>query len=133
MAYEQSQPLKLSIPAGADLSTHQYKFVKLSGDTVILCAALTDNPIGVLQNKPTSGLPAEIVCIGVTKVVADAALATIGTQIGTSANGRADAKILGTDVTEFVAGRTLSVAGAANELLTALVNCSIPHNAVTAN
>ena len=45
--------------AGADLSSDQYKYVKLSTtDTVILCAAATDVPIGILQNAPASGAEA---------------------------------------------------------------------------
>ena len=42
--------------ASADLSAKQYYFVKLSSETkVTVCSAVTDKPIGVLQNKPASG------------------------------------------------------------------------------
>ena len=46
----------VTLDAGADLSTHQFKLMKLSAvdRRVIVCAAVTDTPIGVLQNKPTA-------------------------------------------------------------------------------
>ena len=48
MAYEASQPLKLSLEAGADLSALQYYFVKLnSSGKAVAVAAVTDVPIGV--------------------------------------------------------------------------------------
>jgi hypothetical protein len=129
MAYEAVQPLKISLSAGADLSTKQYYFVKLdsNGDAVV-CAAATDVPVGVLQNKPTSGQAAEIVVIGVSKVNSDAAL-TIGNLIGTSGDGQADAKTAGTDTTEYVVGRMLTATGAAAQIGTALINCASPTRA----
>lgn len=127
MAVEYGQCLKIGhLVAGADLSTHQYKFVEITGaGTVNVCNAATDRPIGVLQNKPTSGQACEIVVIGVTKVSSDAAL-TAGTLIGTSADGQADAKTPGTDTTEYTVGQVLIASGAGDELATAVVNCAAP-------
>lgn len=59
--------------AGADLSSSQFLGVKLSTSadrTVILVAASTDIPYGVVQNKPTSGQAADVGIVGVTKVKA---------------------------------------------------------------
>lgn len=129
MAVEGSQPLKTSAVAGADLSAAQYKFVKLNADNqVILCAAATDIPVGVLQNTPASGDAAEICVIGETKVDSDAAL-TAGWLIGTSADGQADRKIPGTDTTEYVAGQVKIGSGAAGGKATAFVNCASPSRA----
>lgn len=129
MAYEGPQICIPGLSAGADLSTHQYKFVKLSASkTVILCAAATDVPIGVLQNKPTSGREAAVCAIGVTKVSSDAAL-TAGTVIGTSADGQADAKVAGTDTTEYAVGVVVLASGAAGDLATAVINCASPGRA----
>lgn len=115
--------------AGADLSSDQYKYVKLSTtDTVILCAAATDVPVGILQNAPTSGQEATIMVTGISKVNSDAAL-SIGNLIGTSADGQADAKTAGTDTTQYVVGVVLEASGAAGELATATVNCLNPHRA----
>lgn len=124
MAYEGPQIKIPGLTASADLSAKQYYFVKMSGNkTVTVCAAATDKPVGVLQNKPTSGQEAEVCGIGVTKVSSDAAL-TAGTLIGTSSDGQADAKTPGTDTTEYTVGQVLMASGAANELATALVNCA---------
>lgn len=116
--------------AGADLSTHQFKFVKLgtTEGTVILCADAADRPIGVLQNAPTSGQPADVLMIGVTKISSDAALAD-GVEIGTSADGQADAKVRGTDLDEYIVGVMLSTTSAAAEIGKAAINCIAPPTA----
>jgi hypothetical protein len=115
--------------AGADLSALQYYYVKLSTtNTVIVCAAATDVPIGILQNAPTSGQDATIMVTGISKVNSNAAL-SIGDAIGTAADGQADAKVAGTDTTEYAVGVVLEASGGAGELATATVNCLNPHRA----
>lgn len=112
MAYEAAQIKAGQFTASADLSAKQYHFVKLSGNnTVTVCAAITDVPIGVLQNNPTSGQAAEVCLFGVTKVVADGTLAA-GDRIGTSADGQADAIVAGTDTTVTTVGQALNAASA---------------------
>jgi len=122
--------LDFSAPAGADLSSSQYLFVKWSGANVVACAGTTDRPCGVLQNKPTSGQMAEVRALGVSKLVAGGALATIGALIGTDAAGKAVAKVLGTDVTHYVAAATRTVSGGANEVISVFVQCLAPARAV---
>lgn len=119
-----------TIEAGADLSAagNQFKFVKISAKKVVLCAAATDKPIGVLQNTPELGEGALVMHIGLTKVQGDANLAS-GDLIGTSADGQADAKVPGTDVTEFVVGQVLEDNDAAGGLASAYINCLNPHRA----
>jgi hypothetical protein len=120
----EGQLLKFSAVAAADLSAKQYRFVKFTANrTVDVCAAATDKPCGVLQNKPASGQVAEVGYLGETKLEADASL-TAGTLIGTSADGQADAKVPGTDTTEYIAGQIVQGAGAAGEIGTALINCA---------
>lgn len=125
MAYELAQAVKHTWLAGADLSAKQYHFVKLSGTTVVLCDDLTDVPIGVLQNTPDDGQPAEVVIIGITKVSSDAAL-TVGLLIGPSADSQADARTIGTDTTHYVVGQVIGASGAAAGLATAVINCAAP-------
>jgi hypothetical protein len=128
MAIEQGQYC-ITLTAGADLSGSQYKFVELGAAlTCTVCNGATDIPIGVLQNKPTSGMPAEVMVIGMTKVQGDAGL-SVGALIGTSADGQADAKTVGTDTTEYVVGRVLEGTSNAAELATVLINCAAPHRA----
>lgn len=132
MATDTGPVLDMSFPAGADLSalTNQFKFVELAaGGVVTVCNALTDVPIGVLQNTPASGEMAEVRVVGPTKLQADAALATVGAIIGTSADGQADAKTLSDAGTEFAVGRTLTTAAAAGEVFRAVVNCISPAKA----
>jgi len=121
MAYESAQIRFGNLTAGADLSAKQYHFVKMaSATTVDVCSAITDVPIGVLQNDPTSGNTATICIFGVTKVVADGTLAA-GNVIGTSADGQADAIVAGTDTTVYVMGQAITAA-AASETSTMFLN-----------
>lgn len=129
MAYE--IPLfQITLPAAADLSAEQHKFVKLnSSGQVAAIAAATDIPCGVLQNKPSAaGAAAAVLTLGVTKLQGDADLAK-GAQIGTSADGQAVALVAGTDTTKYVCGQVLDDNTAAAGLVTALVNCINPHRA----
>lgn len=115
--------------AGEDLSAKQYHYVKIAtGNKVVACTAVTDRPIGVLQNNPAAGQEAAVMVIGITKVVSDAALA-VGALIGTSADAQADAKVPGTDTTEYVTGQVLTATGAAGGIATALINCAAPARA----
>lgn len=111
--------------AAADLSAHQYKFVKLdSSGEIAAISAITDQPYGVLQNTPTAGLPADVVVIGITKLQADSSAVEPGSEIGTSADGQADVKVRGTDSGQFIVGMAIGDPGAAGDLFKALVNCA---------
>jgi hypothetical protein len=83
----------------------------------------------VLQNEPSAaGQPVIVMSIGISTVSADAALA-VDTLIGTSADGQADAKVPGTDTTEYVCGVVLEASTAAGDHISALINCATPHRA----
>lgn len=118
----------VSREAAADLSAHQFKFVKLdSNGRVAAIAAATDIPFGILQSKPDAlGKAAEVMVAGISEVQADAAL-TIGWLIGTSADGQADRKIPGTDTTEYPVGHVLIGADNAGERATVMFNCMSPN------
>lgn len=130
MAYEVAgYALRITLPAGADLSAKQYYLVKVNtSGQAVLCSGATDKPIGVLQNDPASGEEAAIVVVGGTKIVASASLDE-GTLIGTTADGKAGAKTPGSDTTNYVIGTVILAAGADNEIATAVVNCANPHRA----
>lgn len=116
----------VGVKAGADLSAaaNQFKWVKFdaAGD-VIAIAAATDKPAGVLYNRPKLSEEAEVYYLGQVELQADAAL-NEGDLIGTSADGQADAKVPGTDTTEFIAGQVLSAAAAAGDRFSAMINCA---------
>lgn len=68
----------------------QHRFMKAgtSAGQVNRCAALTENPLGVLCNRPYSGKSATLAILGKKKVVAGAAIDR-GASVGTDAQGRA--------------------------------------------
>lgn len=127
MAFEGQMPVKLTgAKLGATIvAADQYKFVKLNADNqVILCAATTDKPIGVLQAPGASGDAADVVVVGQTLVQADASL-TAGNSIGTSVDGQA-AAYTAADTTKHIVGQVTAVAGGttAGNLITAVINCA---------
>jgi hypothetical protein len=125
--YANSQS-KISLAAGADLSAKQYHFVKLSGSGVVACSAVTDVPIGVLQNAPESGEVAEVSVDGITKLVAGGAL-SVGALLGTTTAGRGAALTAGTDTTKYVVGQVVTAAGANGDIITVTLDCKSPNRA----
>ena len=120
MAYDDPGVDIGTFTASADLSAKQFYIVKMSGDnTVTVCAAVTDVPIGVLQNKPASGEQAVVRVFGMSKVSADATLAA-GNIIGTSADGQAQPVTQGSETTVYNIGQAVT-GGAAGTLQTALI------------
>lgn len=125
MSYEvaTANAIKVTMVAGADLSTHQYKFVKMSAaNTVVLCSAITDKPIGILQNDPKSGQEAEITVIGGSKLVTAAAMA-VDAVVATDAAALGKTVAPGTDTTAYAVGRCLTATTAANGIASVLINC----------
>jgi len=125
MAYEGPMTCIPGLVAGADLSAaaNQYKFVKLSAaQTVVLCAAVTDKPIGILQNTPASGAAATVACAGVSKVQGDVDLA-FGNSVGTSADGQA-AVYAAADTTKYIVGQVILDNSAAGGLATIAFDCT---------
>tara|TARA_R110002012_G_scaffold6631_11_gene31707 strand:+ start:1315 stop:1710 length:396 start_codon:yes stop_codon:yes gene_type:complete len=112
-----------TLTAYDDLSAKQYYFVKLQSATqVTACAAITDKPIGVLQNNPTAGQQAIVRPFGVSEMSADGTIA-VGASLGTSADGQADSIAAGTDTTVYLVGTAIGAASA-GETFTALINCA---------
>lgn len=114
----------VTFEAAANLATKQFHFVKLSAaNTVAACTATTDNPIGILQNKPSAaGRPAVVRIFGVSKVVASGAISA-GALIATEDDAEA-----GTPATsDPVVGKALEAAGAQGDLIKVLINCVNPY------
>ena len=121
MAYESPGTDIGTFTAAADLSAKQYHFVVLaSATTVNVATAITNAPIGILQNDPESGEQAVVRISGVSKVVADGTLAA-GNFIGTSADAHADAISPGTDTTVYMTGQCVEAASA-GETTTMILN-----------
>lgn len=131
MAWEKDMVIDGTRTAAADLSAKQFYFVKLDGSgNVAAITALTDVPYGVLLNKPNAaGKQADVCRLALAcKVSADAAL-SIGDMIGPSADGQADARVIGTDTTHYVAGMMIEATSGANSIGVASINCLNPHRA----
>ena len=123
MAFEGPMILIPGLTASADLSAKQYYFVKISGaNTVTVCAATTDKPIGILQNAPVSGEAAVVAMSGVSKVSGDANLAA-GDSVGTSSDGQAAAYTV-SDTTKYIVGQVVLDNSAAGGLATIAFDCS---------
>ena len=91
MANPVSKPvLDWTFTAGEDLSGKQFCFVELATDgDVEACDAITDVPVGILQNKPKSGEQALVRVIGVSKLKINGTSAlNPGTRVGPHTNGR---------------------------------------------
>lgn len=122
MAFEGPQHKIPGLVAGGNLTAKQYHFVKISADnTVVICAGVTDKPIGVLQNTPASGQAAEVCSAGTTKIVGDADL-TAGDSIGTSADGQAAAYTVA-DTTKYIVGQVVAANTTAGGIITADIDC----------
>lgn len=123
MAYE-IPGQQISFQAAADLSAKQFFFVKLdtSGNMAAI-AAVTDIPLGILQDKPAAlGRAGCVMLDGVSKVVAGANLAK-GDQVGVDSTGRAVTYLAGTDTTKRIVGTVLDDNVAANGLATIMFDC----------
>tara|TARA_R110000824_G_scaffold31342_5_gene102141 strand:- start:5183 stop:5602 length:420 start_codon:yes stop_codon:yes gene_type:complete len=134
MAYDNTGGSTIvSFEAAGDLSSSQYKLVKLDANgKVVIVAATTDIPVGVLQNAPASGSTASVLVCGVSKVSADAAI-NEGVMLKTSADGQVttismDAALAASEALTptLCIGVAYTAAGGAAELITAGINCLNP-------
>jgi hypothetical protein len=126
MAYEFSNAaVKVSRVAGEDLSSAQYKFVKLdNGDgTVKAVDGATDRPFGVLQNDPESGEIAEITIVGGTKVEAGGT-ASVGQPLFSNASAVAVTLGVGTTGSAAYLVGTFVEDAASGAITTAVVDCA---------
>lgn len=87
-----------TFPAGENLSTHQFRAVKMSGDNVVLAGA-GEKAIGILQNDPVSGQEANVRLFGggIFKAKAGGAI-TAGAWLKVDTNGELVATTTDTDV-----------------------------------
>lgn len=105
--------------AGADLTGKQFYFVELnSSGQVIVADSAGANAIGILQREADAAGKAVVVAIGgISKLVAGGALATIGTELSSTNEGKAVA----TTTNYQIMGVQLTAAGAEDELVEILL------------
>ena len=126
MAFDFSNSaISTTFNAGADLSSAQYKFVKVEAVTgdVILVAGATDRPVGVLQNAPKENEAAQVTIAGGTKVQAGG-VAAAGNSLYSSAAGLAVTLVEGgTGAAAYVVGTYLETTANAT-ITSAVINCA---------
>lgn len=90
MAFDQTGLTFGAYAAGEDLSGAQYTAVKVSSSkTIVACDTAGEVVFGVLYNKPTSGVAAEVIRSGIVKIVIGTGGLTAGTQWMVAADGTA--------------------------------------------
>ena len=110
-------------------ASQQFILVKLDSSADAKChpcTAVTDIPIGVLQNLPAVGELAEVMVLGVSKVRVGATDLSAGVQICTDTTSRAAVYTPGTTSSNaYNIGRVISLDATDNDaaLVTCLVNC----------
>ena len=112
MAFSESN-ISVSLPAGADLRTHQYKFVSIDSDGNVVLTADDAHADGIVQNAPNTGEPAEVAIMGVAKLACGDAV-TRGGDVGSGANGAGKtaataSAVLGTALQTGADGRVISI------------------------
>lgn len=109
----QEAVISITLPAAADLRTHQYKFVEVTSTGAVGLCADDAHADGVLVNDPNTGEAAVVVISGVAKVKCGAAV-TRGGNVSSGANGAAknadtNAAINGTALETGANGRIISM------------------------
>ncbi len=121
MATEQEQ-ICITIKAEADLSSYQYRVLNMTNSgygTVALHSGTQTMIIGVLQNKPAARDRAAKVCVaGHTKVIAGAAISTLG-FVGLHSDGAVQAD---TTVSHNILGQNLTTAAGSGEYVEMILN-----------
>jgi hypothetical protein len=101
---KQFSGIDISLLMGADLSAKANHFVEMSAnDTVTVCNAITDVPLGVLQVGAATSQAGIVRITGHTKVKAAEVLAA-GNLVGTHTDGTALVVTAGTSTTAYIAG-----------------------------
>lgn len=122
MAWEQPGFMISGFKGATTLSTSQYKYVQqTSSHGASIVSHVNQQVLGLLQNKPTSGMECEIMAFGVSKGRAAAAI-TQGQRVGPSTHGFVIAKTMASTGGAVVNGVALDTVSAANEIVTVYLN-----------
>lgn len=108
----------MTLTAGADLSTHQYKFVKLNSSGQIVLAGAGDPAIGILWDKPVSGAVGMVRPLDGRKALVKASGAlTKGVVIASDLNARAKAAVTGATTSSYALGILIESAAALDDIV----------------
>ena len=111
--------------AASDLRTKQFYCLKhtTTNNTVDLCSVAGEMVFGILQNTPNTNEAAEIMLMGISKVIASETL-TANDWWGTASTGKAqkiDITKTGADVNNWAMGKVV-VGAAANAYASVTIN-----------
>ena len=109
------------VVATGDLSAKQYYVVKVgstAGTVKLADTKASDALVGILQNDPTSGQPAEVACAGVCKAACEASV-TYGGKLTCSTTGRVT--LVNADKDEVI-GIALASSGTAGYIIPVLIS-----------
>lgn len=115
--------LQVSAVTGADLSasSNLFRVVKLdTNGNVVLVAAITDVPFGILQDVKSSGKVVPVATGGIVKAVAGATIAA-GTPVACKADGSLQAAVS----TQYVIG-VARVAAVSGDVFSVMIDTSNP-------
>ena len=121
MAIYQDYGTLPGLVAGGDLSSSQYLVVKVAstaGAVIVGATKASDLLLGILQNDPAEGYPAEVAAWGVCKAIA-AASVSFGSKLSCDSTGRVCATT--TDKDEVI-GIALKASGAAGDIIPVLLS-----------
>lgn len=108
--------------AGADLRALQFTFVKVNGSGQIIGNTTSGGKVlGVLQNKPNTGEPADVMINGGSKVIAGAAI-TAGADIMSDAAGKA---ITAATTGSTIAGTAMDSVAASGEVCSVVLGSPV--------
>ena len=123
MAYDNSGIHFGQATAAADLSAKQFFAVKVTAANVVNLAGAGDGPIGVLQNKPTSGQAADVLVFGMTKASAGAAIAA-GAKVMVDSNGQFQTA---SGSAKYYVGTAVTAASALNDVFVLAFGVGVGH------
>lgn len=118
MAFEQPGFKLGQFEASADLSSDQFKYVKLDGSNQLALAGAGDAGLGILQDKPDAqGQAGTVMAGGVSKAVTGASYSE-GAKLTPDASGR----LVTATATDEIVANALSDSGGADELQEVLLS-----------
>lgn len=102
--------------AASDLSTHQFKAVRLNGSAALALTTAGQVALGILQNDPTSGASGDVMQVGQSRAIASAAIAEMA-QVTTAASG----KLVTASAGDPIVGIAKTAASGDNAIFTVLL------------
>lgn len=114
------------LTANADLSTHQFKAVKMlstAGSCALAATSVAVTVWGLLQNNPKSGDAADFAFSGIAKGIAGTSLVVVGSALGVNTTSRL---VVTTSDNAWLMGRSLSKASAIGDIISVLLTPGTP-------